>query len=484
MKYISTRHGSQGSPAPLDFEAIMLAGLARDGGLYLPQEWPQFSKAEIADLKGKPYREVAFRVMRPFVGMAFDEMTFRRLIAEAYASFEVPEVAPLKMLDDNPAGSGGLHLLELFHGPTLAFKDVALQLLGRMLDHTLDKRGEHATIAGATSGDTGSAAIEAVRDRRTIDIFMLHPHGRVSEVQRRQMTTVLAPNVHNIAVRGTFDDCQDLAKACFNDLEFRDRHALTAVNSINFARVMAQIVYYFWAALKLGAPERPVAFTVPTGNFGNVFAGYAARQMGLPVSHFVVATNSNDILARFFEGGTMTTSEVVATYSPSMDIQISSNFERLLFDLYGRDGKALADAMTSFRRTGTLAIGANALGGVRELFDAGRLDDEGTLAAIADCRKRYGETLDPHSAVGFAVAQQHRRDPSIPMVVLATAHPAKFPDAVQKATGERPLLPPRLADLLTRTERVDGLANDVAALKEMIDDRMDAARPRAKVARP
>jgi threonine synthase len=444
----------------------------------LPQEWPQFSKVEIAALKGKPYREVAFRVMRPFLGMAFDEMTFRRLIAEAYASFEVPEVAPVKMLDDN------LHLLELFHGPTLAFKDVALQLLGRMLDHSLEKRGEHATIVGATSGDTGSAAIEAVRDRRTIDIFMLHPHGRVSEVQRRQMTTVLAPNVHNIAVRGTFDDCQDLAKACFNDLAFRDRHALTAVNSINFARVMAQIVYYFWAALKVGAPDHPVAFSVPTGNFGNVYAGYAAQRMGLPVSHFVVATNSNDILARFFETGAMTTSEVVPTYSPSMDIQISSNFERLLFDLYGRDGTALADAMAGFRKTGTLEVGDNALGGVRALFDAGRLDDEGTLAAIADCRKRYGETLDPHSAVGFAVAQQHRRDPRIPMVVLATAHPAKFPDAVQKATGERPKLPPRLADLLTRTERVDGLANDVTALKEMIDDRMDAAQPRPKMARP
>src|SRR6185312_6020428 len=409
MDYISTRHGSAlgagGSPASLGFEDVMLAGLARDGGLYLPAEWPQFSKADIAALKGKPYREVAYRVMQPFVGNTFDEMTFRRLIAEAYTSFDVADVAPLKPLDDN------LHLLELFHGPTLAFKDVALQLLGLMLDHTLSQRHAHATIVGATSGDTGSAAIEAVRDRRTIDIFMLHPRGRVSEVQRRQMTTVLAPNVHNIAVQGTFDDCQDLAKACFNDLAFRDRRALTAVNSINFARVMAQIVYYFWAALKLGAPDTPVAFTVPSGNFGNVYAGYAAKQMGLPISHFVVATNTNDILARFFDTGAMTTSEVVPTYSPSMDIQISSNFERLLFDLYGRDGKALADAMTAFRSTGTLKVGANALGGVRALFDAGRLDDEGTLAAIADCRKRYGETLDPHTAVGYAVARQHRRDP-------------------------------------------------------------------------
>jgi threonine synthase len=478
VRYISTRHGSQGDPAPLGFEDVMLAGLARDGGLYLPSEWPQFSKSEIAALRGQPYVEVAYRVMRPFVGEAFDEPTFRRLIGEAYASFETPEVAPLKKL-----GDGGLHLLELFHGPTLAFKDVALQLLGRMLDHTLTARRQHATIVGATSGDTGSAAIEAVRDRKAIDIFMLFPHGRVSEVQRRQMTTVLAPNVHNVAIEGTFDDCQDLAKACFNDLAFRDRHALTAVNSINFARVMAQIVYYFWAAVRLGAPDRPVAFTVPTGNFGNVYAGYAAQRMGLPISHFVVATNSNDILARFFETGAMTVAGVTSTYSPSMDIQISSNFERLLFDLYGRDGRTLAEAMTTFRSTGTLKVGANALGDVRTLFDAGRLDDEGTLQAIADCRERFGETLDPHSAVGYAVAQQHRRDAAVPMVVLSTAHPAKFPDAVQKATGERPSLPSRLADLMDRTERVDGLGNDAAMLKSLIDERMAALQQQPKTAR-
>lgn len=471
MQYLSTRHGSQGTPAPLGFEDVMLAGLARDGGLYLPESWPHFSKAEIASMRDRPYVEVAFRIMRPFVGTAFDEATFRRLIAEAYASFETPEVAPLK-----PLGDSGMHLLELFHGPTLAFKDVALQLLGRMLDHTLKARGQRATIVGATSGDTGSAAEEAVRLAKSLDIFMLFPRGRVSEVQRRQMTTITAPNVHNLAVQGTFDDCQDLAKACFNDLSFRDRHALTAVNSINFARVMAQIVYYFWAALKLGAPEQPVAFTVPSGNFGNVYAGYAARQMGLPVSHFVIATNTNDILARFFESGAMTMSTVVPTLSPSMDIQISSNFERLLFDLYGRDGKALADAMASFRQTGTLKVGANALGGVKSLFDAGRLDEEGTLKAIAECRKRYGETIDPHTAVGYGVAQQHRRDAKVPMIVLATAHPAKFPDAVQKAIGERPALPPRLADLFDRTERVEGMANDVDALKSLIDDRMSAQR--------
>ena len=474
INYISTRHGSQGTPAPLGFEDVMLAGLARDGGLYLPSEWPHFSAAEIAAMRGQSYTEVAYRVMRPFVGEAFDEPTFRRLIGDAYAVFETPEVAPLRSLGDS-----GLHLLELFHGPTLAFKDVALQLLGRMMDHTLQAKGQHAVIVGATSGDTGSAAIEAVRDRKTIDIFMLYPHGRVSEVQRRQMTTVLAPNVHNIAVQGTFDDCQDLAKACFNDLAFRDRHALTAVNSINFARIMAQIVYYFWAALKLGGPEKPVAFTVPTGNFGNVYAGYAARQMGLPIHHFVVAANSNDILTRFFETGAMTTAGVVPTLSPSMDIQISSNFERLLFDLFDRNGRALAEAMTSFRATGRLEVGGNALGAVRQTFDAGRLDDAGTVAAIADCKKRFGITLDPHTAVGYAVAQQHRRDPAVPMVVLSTAHPAKFPDAVQRATAERPALPPRLADLLDRTERVEGADNEAGALKIMIDERMAVARPRA-----
>jgi len=449
----------------------MLSGLALDGGLYLPAEWPRFSSAEIAGLKGLDYPELAFRIMRPFVGDAFDPTTFRRLIGEAYAAFETPEVAPLKKL-----GADGLYLLELFHGPTLAFKDLALQLLGRLLDHTLTLRGRHATIVGATSGDTGSAAIEAVRHATTLDIFMLHPHGRVSEVQRRQMTTVLAPNVHNIAIQGTFDDCQDLAKACFNDHVFRDRHALTAVNSMNFARVMAQIVYYFWAALKLGAPERTVAFTVPTGNFGNVYAGYAARQMGLPVSHFVVATNTNDILSRFFETGIMTISSVVPTYSPSMDIQVSSNFERLLFDLYGRDGRALAEAMVAFRNSGTLRVGANALGGVRELFESGRLDDRGTLEALADCHTRYGETLDPHTAVGFGVAQSHRRNPNIPMVVLAAAHPAKFPDAVEKATGQRPTLPPRLADLMDRTERVDVMPNDIVALKKMIGERTASAQ--------
>ncbi|MBM3644172.1 MAG: threonine synthase [Alphaproteobacteria bacterium] len=472
MKYISTRHSSQGAGETLTFEEVMLAGLARDGGLYLPLEWPRLSTAEWSAMRGLPYNEVALRVMRPFVAGTFDEDEFARLVADSYRTFESPEVAPLK-----PLGDSGLHLLELFHGPTLAFKDVALQLLGRMLEVRLAARNRRAVIVGATSGDTGSAAIEAVRGKRAIDIFMMHPFGRVSEVQRRQMTTVMAPNVHNIAVRSTFDDCQDLAKACFADLAFRDRHSLTAVNSINFARVMAQIVYYAWAALRLGAPDRPVAFSVPTGNFGNVYAGYAAACMGLPISHFVVATNRNDILARVLADGTMATAVVEPSLSPSMDIQISSNFERLLFDLYGRDGKALAAAMQSFRATGKLALGEAGFSSLRRLFDGDRCDDEETVSAIADCHKRYGEVLDPHTAIGYAAAKRNRRDPAIPMVVLATAHPAKFPDAVERAIGRRPELPGRLADLMDRAERVDGLTNDVAALKRMIDERMSAVQP-------
>jgi len=472
MKYISTRHSSQGAGETLTFEEVMLAGLARDGGLYLPLEWPRLSTAEWSAMRGLPYNEVALRVMRPFVAGTFDEDEFARLVADSYRTFESPEVAPLK-----PLGDSGLHLLELFHGPTLAFKDVALQLLGRMLEVRLAARNRRAVIVGATSGDTGSAAIEAVRGKRAIDIFMMHPFGRVSEVQRRQMTTVMAPNVHNIAVRGTFDDCQDLAKACFADLAFRDRHSLTAVNSINFARVMAQIVYYAWAALRLGGPDRPVAFSVPTGNFGNVYAGYAAACMGLPISHFVVATNRNDILARVLADGTMATAVVEPSLSPSMDIQISSNFERLLFDLYGRDGKALAAAMQSFRATGKLALGEAGFSSLRRLFDGDRCDDEETVSAIADCHKRYGEVLDPHTAIGYAAAKRNRRDPAIPMVVLATAHPAKFPDAVERAIGRRPELPGRLADLMDRAERVDGLTNDVAALKRMIDERMSAVQP-------
>lgn len=469
MRYISTRNGSTPNPERLTFAEVLLAGLARDGGLYLPETWPQFSAVDIAAMRGKSYVDLAQQIMSPFVGDTFSSEEFRTLLTDAYATFDTPEVCPLK-----PLGSEDVHLLELFHGPTFAFKDVALQLLGRMLDSLLKRGDRRAAIVGATSGDTGSAAIEAVRSSGAIEIFMLHPKGRTSEVQRRQMTTVLAPNVHNVAIEGTFDDCQDLAKACFNDLPFRDRHRLTAVNSINFARVMAQIVYYFWAALKLGAPEKKVAFSVPTGNFGDVYAGYAAWRMGLPIAQLVIATNSNDILARFFATGEQRLETVQPTYSPSMDIQVSSNFERLLFDMYGRDGKVLADAMAAFRASGSMKVAPQALAEVRKLFDAGRLDDAGTLKVIREVAAATGETLDPHTAVAWEVGRALRRDRSVPMVVLATAHPAKFPDAVEKATGVRPALPPRLARMFDLPEKCETLPNDVHALQRLIDARAAA----------
>ncbi|MBW7850464.1 MAG: threonine synthase [Rhodospirillales bacterium] len=458
MTYVSTR----GQAPVLAFDDVLLAGLARDGGLYVPQEWPRFSAAEIRALAGLPYAELATRVMLPFLDRTISEDDFAALVADSYAGFGHAAVAPLKQLDR------GDWLLELFHGPTLAFKDYALQLLGRLFDHVLARRGARVTIVGATSGDTGSAAIEACRDRAAIDIVILHPKGRVSEVQRRQMTTVLSSNVHNVAVEGTFDDCQDLVKALFNDQPFRDEMALSAVNSINWARIMAQIVYYFAAGTALGAPERPVSFAVPTGNFGNVYAGYGARAMGLPVEQFVVGSNRNDILTRFFDSGEMALGEVMPTLSPSMDIQVSSNFERLLFDLYDRDGAALADVMARFRATGAMNVGAARWKKALELFDGFRLDDDGTQAVIRDVYRATGELLDPHSAVGVAAGRARRRRADIPMISLATAHPAKFPAAVEAATGIHPALPARLADLFERPERCDVLPNDVAVLKDYV----------------
>ncbi len=377
----------------------------------------------------------------------------------------IKAIAPLKQLGTEE------WLLELFHGPTLAFKDLALQLVGRLFDDLLRRREQRATIVGATSGDTGSAAIEACREREAIDIFILHPHGRVSEVQRRQMTTVAAANVFNIAVEGSFDDCQDLVKAMFNDARFRERWRLSAVNSINWARIMAQIPYYVWAAVQLGAPERAVAFAVPTGNFGNVFAAYAARAMGLPVAQLVVGSNRNDILTRFFETGSMSVRAVEPSLSPSMDIQISSNFERLLFDLLGRDGQAVAAAMQRFRAEGRLELDEAAWRAARRLFDGYRLDDAATKAAIARIHGETGELLDPHSAIGVMAGRAKRRDKALPMVALATAHPAKFPDAVEAATGIRPPLPARLAGLLAGRERFTVLPNDLAAVKSFIAER-------------
>jgi threonine synthase len=413
MRYISTR----GAAPDLGFGEVLLTGLARDGGLYIPESWPRFSAEAIEGLAGLSYSQLAHRIVRPFVGDAISEAELAALLEKAYAGFG---------------------------------------------------HGQRVTIVGATSGDTGSAAIEACRDRERVEIFILHPKGRISEVQRRQMTTATSANVHNIAIEGSFDDCQDLVKAMFNDQAFRDEMALSAVNSINWARILGQVVYYFAAAVALGAPARALAFAVPTGNFGNVYAGYAARRMGLPLSQLVVGSNRNDILTRFLEGGVMAMAPVEPSLSPSMDIQVSSNFERLLFDLLGQDGAKVAATLTGFRETGRFALGADAMAELRQLFDGARLDDAETLAEIARLERETGELVDPHSAIGVAVARAKLRDPAVPMVALATAHPAKFPDAVERACGLRPALPPRLADLYERPERYETLPNDLTAVQAAI----------------
>jgi len=451
----------------LAFDEVLLSGLARDGGLYLPETWPQL---DLRALAGLDYPTLAARVMQPFLGGRIAEADFAHLVREAYAGFGHHAVAPLRQIDSR------IWLMELFHGPTLAFKDVALQLLARLYDHVLTRRGQRVTIVGATSGDTGSAAIEACRERAAIDIFILHPEGRTSEVQRRQMTTVRAPNVRNIAIQGSFDDCQDLVKAMFADQRFRDEMHLAAVNSINWSRIMAQIVYYVSAALALGAPGRRVAFAVPTGNFGNVYAGYAARCMGLPIEKLIVGSNSNDILTRFITGGTMQIGEVRPTLSPSMDIQVSSNAERLLFDLFGRDGARLAAAMAEFRQSGRLALDAGQHHRLREIFAGYRQDDQETLVTMAALHRETGELIDPHSAIGLAAARAVRLDPDVAVVALATAHPAKFPDAVEKATGRRPVLPTALADLYRREERFTVLANDLGAVESHIRAQVGAGR--------
>jgi len=459
LKYISTR----GQAPELAFDDVLLSGLARDGGLYVPDGWPVFSSDEIAAFRDLPYAKLAFRVIRPFVGGTIDDDALAAMLDAAYTRFYAPDVAPMTKIGDNE------YLLELFHGPTLAFKDMAMQILGPLFDHVLKAKNQTVTIVGATSGDTGSAAIEACRDRGAIEIFMLHPHGRVSDVQRRQMTTVQAPNVHNIAVEGTFDDCQNLVKAMFNDEPLRDRLALSAVNSINWARIMAQTVYYFFAAAKMDAG--PVSFAVPTGNFGNVFAGYGAKCMGLDVDQFVIGSNSNDILTRFFESGTMALGDVHATISPSMDIQISSNFERLLFDLLGRDADRLRATMETFRDSGQFSVDNKALESAQALFYGACFDDEATRRTIAEVYQASGELIDPHTAVGIAAARAQRRDAKTPMIALATAHPAKFPDAVEAATGVRPGLPNRMAGLFEREENCDVMANDFGTVSAYISER-------------
>ena len=459
MDYISTR----GSAPALDFMGATLAGLAADGGLYVPRHWPRFSEAEIAAMAGLPYAELAARVMQPFVGDSLTPERLLELTRAAYGRFAHAAVTPLVQLDEQH------WLLELFHGPTLAFKDVALQLLGLLFEEFLNRGDQHLTIVGATSGDTGSAAIDAVAGRAKIDIFMIHPRGRVSDVQRRQMTTVLAPNVHNIAVEdSSFDDAQAMVKRMFNDPAMTDRFAIGAVNSINWARLMAQIVYYFAAALQLGAPRRKVAFSVPTGNFGDVFAGYVAAQMGLPIERLIVATNVNDILHRALSTGDYSQGTVTPTAAPSMDIQVSSNFERLLFDVGGRDGAALAEQMRGFEATRAMQLTNAQRAGAAALFSSARADADDMTRAIRWAYVECGETIDPHSAIGLHAARTAGIDKSVPVVTLATAHPAKFTDAVEQATGNRPVLPARVGDLFEREERLTNLPGDYAAIADYV----------------
>ncbi|WP_417319664.1 threonine synthase [Emcibacter sp.] len=458
MKYVSTR----GQAPALGFEEVLLTGLARDGGLYIPEQWPVISRDEIRSMAGLSYQEVALRVMSPYVCPEISEDDFAGLIEKAYSTFRHKAVAPLAQIDSNE------WILELFHGPTLAFKDVALQLLGHLFDHVLSKQGRKITIVGATSGDTGSAAIDCVRDRDCAEIFMLHPKGRVSVVQRRQMTTVPSANVHNIAVEGTFDDCQALVKAMFNDLAFRDEITLSAVNSINWARVMAQIVYYFTSATALGGPDRKVSYSVPTGNFGDIYAGYVASQMGLPVEQLVVATNMNDILARTLTNGDYTVGTVQPTISPSMDIQVSSNFERLLLNLYNGRPEEVRRLMDNLKQSGSFTIDGPELEKAKAIFDALQTSEEDTRATIAELFKSTEMLIDPHTAVGVHAAREKRRSAGTPMVTLSTAHPAKFPDAVEAVTGQHPELPPHMADLFERDEKYDVLPNDLGAIQKYI----------------
>ena len=467
VRYISTR----GEAPPLGFVDVTLAGLARDGGLYVPESWPRLDRDTIARFAGKPYAEVALEVLRAFAGGVIADADLARMAREAYGTFRHSAVTPLTQIGANT------FLLELFHGPTLAFKDLAMQFLARLMDHALASRGERTTIAVATSGDTGGAAVEAFRGRAQADVVVLFPAGRISEVQRRMMTCTADANVHAVAVEGTFDDCQAIVKGMFNHHAFRDRVSLSGVNSINFARIAAQVVYYFVAAVALGAPHRKVAFTVPTGNFGDVFAGYVAAQMGLPVDRLTVATNVNDILVRTFATGAYEPRDVVATASPSMDIQVSSNFERLLFEALGRDSKPVRAAMGALAQSRRFSVAPAALAAMRALFTAGRASEAETAAAIRATLHEAGTLVDPHTGVAIAVAEKEEgRDPAVPMVVLSTAHAAKFPDAVEAACGVRPQLPERLADLGRRPERVTVLPPDPAAVERFVVEVSRAAR--------
>ncbi|OED43678.1 threonine synthase [Endozoicomonas sp. (ex Bugula neritina AB1)] len=459
MKYISTR----GRGESKTFQDVLLAGLADDGGLYIPETLPHFSEDKIRSLKGLPYNELAFEVIKPFVNGEIKDQDLKRLIDDSYDAFEHKAVAPLKQLGHNQ------WVMELFHGPTLAFKDFALQLLGRLLNHVLTERNEKAIVLGATSGDTGSAAIEGCRHSDHLEIFILHPYQRVSEVQRRQMTSILDNNVHNIAIHGNFDDCQDMVKQCFSDQSFLpEKTRLVAVNSINWARIMAQIVYYFHAALSLGSPDQTINFSVPTGNFGDIFAGYIAKGMGLPVNKLIVATNSNDILDRFFQENDYRRNDLKQTLSPSMDIMVSSNFERLLFDMHDRDGSQMANLMANFQQEGIIKVTTDAWNNIKELFESCRTDDTQTCETIKQLYERCGYLADPHTATGIRATQVLQLDNSIPVVTLATAHPVKFPESAVEAGLTAPKLPPHLSDLLEREERYDILDHDRHLLTEYI----------------
>ena len=463
VKYVSTR----GQAPVLGFSDALLTGLAPDGGLYLPETWPELAATDLAAWTDRSYEDIAVDVMAPFVGDAMDAAELGELVEAAYTSFDDPAVAPLRDLGD------GRWLMELFHGPTLAFKDLPLQLVGRLFDRELSRRGERVTVIGATSGDTGSAAIEALRGSEAVEVFIFHPAGRVSDVQRRQMTTVDAPNVHNIALEGTFDDCQDMVKALFADAPLRGELRFSAVNSINWARLMAQIVYYVVAGARLAEHGPSLSFVVPTGNFGNVFSGWAARRIGVPISHLTVATNRNDILARFFATGTMTIHDVEPTISPAMDIQVSSNLERLLFELYRRDGAAVAELLTEFRAERTVTVPTERMAVASEILTAARTDEAATRAAMERYRRDHDLLVDPHTAVGLDVAERVTVDTG-PQVTMATAHPAKFPDAVEAATGVRPDLPEQLADLFDRPERVEALPADQAEVTDYLRGTLDA----------
>lgn len=465
MRYVSTR----GQAPALEFEDVLVSGLARDGGLYVPETWPLLSADDIAALAGRPYTEVATRIIAPFAP-SIPVADIERMVEVAYGGFAHPAVAPLVQVGANA------FVLELFHGPTLAFKDLAMQLLGQLFAYVLHKRGERITIVVATSGDTGSAAIEAFMNLEQVTLVVLHPKGRVSDVQRRQMTTVQAANIHNVAIDGSFDDCQALVKAMFNDLAFRDRVKLAAVNSINWARILAQIVYYVTAATALGAPHRRVSFSVPTGNFGDIFAGYAAGQMGLPIEKLIIATNINDILDRALKTGTYRVEHVTPTDAPSMDIQVSSNFERLLFDACGRKPAQVRAAMGALKQAGGFDISADALAMIRQGFASARVDNAAMHATMRQTYEEVGMLIDPHTAVGVAAARlaapPSAPPPSTaPMITLATAHPAKFPAAVEAATGRHPSLPPHLADLFDREERMSDVANDLAAIERFVEHR-------------